>query len=155
MTILLVYGNSKATGTCRRQPPAYASCSCSEQLCHEPQSWCWVCTMALCITYYRAGPVLLNIYERWFRVNVIHDVDASKLQVYIDGILKLEPPGRGGTNHYFKFGVYAQNDSSYNMESRWKNIKVLKKMWFISMICMFSWLRDFLLKIRRKMYDRS
>ncbi|XVE86609.1 hypothetical protein DITRI_Ditri18aG0047700 [Diplodiscus trichospermus] len=78
--------------------------------------------------YYRAGPVVLeNIYERWFRVNVIHDVNASKLQVYIDGVLKVEPPGHGGTNHYFKFGVYAQSDSSDCMECRWKSIKVLKK----------------------------
>ncbi|KAK6259026.1 hypothetical protein SCA6_013500 [Theobroma cacao] len=79
--------------------------------------------------YYKADPVVLeNIYDRWFRVNVIHDVNASKLQVYIDGVLKLEPPGHGGTNHYFKFGVYEQNDSSYYIESRWKGIKVLKKM---------------------------
>ncbi|OMP06540.1 Concanavalin A-like lectin/glucanases superfamily [Corchorus capsularis] len=78
--------------------------------------------------YYRAGPVVLkNIYNRWFRLNVIHDVNASKLQVYIDGVLKLEPNGRGGNNHYFKFGVYSQNDSSYYMESRWKDIKVLKR----------------------------
>ncbi|XP_022740650.1 citrate-binding protein-like [Durio zibethinus] len=78
--------------------------------------------------YYRAGPVVLeNIYEKWFRLNVIHDVNASKLQVYINGVLKLEPTGHGGKNHYFKFGVYSQNDSSYYMESRWKCIQVLRK----------------------------
>ncbi|KAK9904502.1 hypothetical protein M0R45_000647 [Rubus argutus] len=49
------------------------------------------------------------------------------LIVYIDGVLKFEAPGRGGTFHYFKCGVYSQPDGSYYMESRWKGIKVLKK----------------------------
>ncbi|OMO55916.1 Concanavalin A-like lectin/glucanases superfamily [Corchorus capsularis] len=73
--------------------------------------------------YYREGPIEKNIYDRWFKLNVIHDVDASKLKVYIDGVLKLEAPGRGGENHYFKFGVYSQDDASHYMESRWKHIK--------------------------------
>ncbi|OMO83676.1 Concanavalin A-like lectin/glucanases superfamily [Corchorus olitorius] len=77
--------------------------------------------------YYRKGPIEKNIYDRWFKLNVIHDVDASKLKVYIDGVLKLEAPGRGGDNHYFKFGVYSQDDASHYMESRWKHIKILKK----------------------------
>ena len=74
------------------------------------------------------SPVLVpNIYDRWFRLNVVHDVEASNVKVYIDGILTYEAPGRGGTSHYFKCGVYAQNNDSYLMESRWKGIKVLKK----------------------------
>ena len=80
------------------------------------------------LSYYKASPVVLeNIYKRCFQVNVIHDVNASKLWVYIDGVLKLKPLGHGGSNHYFKFGIYDQNDSSYYMESGWKSIKVLKK----------------------------
>ena len=61
------------------------------------------------------------------RVNVIHDVDNKKVKVYIDGVIKFERSGRGGASHYFKFGVYAQNDESNCMESRWKGIRVLKK----------------------------
>ncbi|KAJ0097936.1 hypothetical protein Patl1_27756 [Pistacia atlantica] len=68
-----------------------------------------------------------NIYNKWFGLNVIHDVDNSKVKVYIDGILKYVAPGRGGTSHYFKCGVYAQDDDSYYMESCWKSIKILKK----------------------------
>ncbi|KAL9459381.1 hypothetical protein AB3S75_002725 [Citrus x aurantiifolia] len=79
------------------------------------------------LTYYRASVIVPNIYDKWFKLNVIHDVDNSKVRVYIDGVLKSEAPGRGGTSHYFKFGVYAQNNDSYYMESRWKDIKVLKK----------------------------
>ena len=79
------------------------------------------------LTYYKRDVLEKNIYDRWFRLNVIHDADNSKLQVYIDGNLKLETPGRGGISHNFKCGVYAQSNDSNYMESRWKNIKVLKK----------------------------
>lgn len=79
------------------------------------------------LEYYQ-GPVLVPwIYDRWFRLNVIHDVGAKKVKVFIDGILKFEVADRGGASHFFKFGVYAQKDASYCMESRWKGIKVLKK----------------------------
>ncbi|OWM76404.1 citrate-binding protein-like [Punica granatum] len=77
--------------------------------------------------YYRETLWVQNIYNRWFKLNVIHDVDASKVKVYIDGKLKLEAAGRFGTSHYFKCGVYAQDNDSYYMESRWKGIKVLTK----------------------------
>ncbi|KAB2617296.1 citrate-binding protein-like [Pyrus ussuriensis x Pyrus communis] len=79
------------------------------------------------LTYYRSAVLASNMYDRWFRLNVIHDANASHLKVYIDGVLKFEAPGRGGTSHYFKCGVYSQPDGSYYMESRWKGIKVLKK----------------------------
>ncbi|KAJ4827770.1 hypothetical protein Tsubulata_020871 [Turnera subulata] len=80
------------------------------------------------ISYYRAPVIVPNIYDRWFRLNVIHDVDASQVKVYIDGVLMHKAPGHGGASHYFKCGVYAQNDDSYYMESRWKGIKVFKKL---------------------------
>lgn len=79
------------------------------------------------LSYYKAPILVPKIFNRWFRLNVIYDVDASKVQVYIDGVLKFEGPGRGGSSHFFKFGVYAQDNDSKYMESRWKNIKVLKK----------------------------
>ncbi|XP_044469666.1 citrate-binding protein-like [Mangifera indica] len=79
------------------------------------------------LSYYRGAVIVRNIYSRWFKLNVIHDVDKSKVKVFINGILKYVAPGRGGTSHYFKCGVYAQDDASYHMESRWKNIKILKK----------------------------
>ncbi|XP_031402072.1 citrate-binding protein-like isoform X1 [Punica granatum] len=77
--------------------------------------------------YYNKSLLVPNIYDRWFKLNVIHDVNASRLNVYVDGDLKLEAPGRGGTIHYFKCGVYVQDNESYYRESRWKGIKVLKK----------------------------
>ncbi|KAL3527931.1 hypothetical protein ACH5RR_012587 [Cinchona calisaya] len=80
------------------------------------------------LTYYRANVLVPNIYDRWFRVNVIHDVDASKVEIYIDGVFIFEAAGRGGSSHYFKCGVYSQIGDSYYMESRWKGIKIFKKM---------------------------
>ncbi|KAF8012006.1 hypothetical protein BT93_I0204 [Corymbia citriodora subsp. variegata] len=79
------------------------------------------------LMYYRSQVLVDEIYDRWFRLNVIHDVDGSKVKVYIDGYPKLEVDGRGGTSHAFKCGVYAQDDDSFYMESRWKGLRVLKK----------------------------
>lgn len=77
--------------------------------------------------YYRTALLFPNVWDRWFQLNVIHDVEASNVKVYIDGLLVYEAPGRGGSNHYFKFGVYTQDNPSYYMESRWKGIRVLRK----------------------------
>ncbi|XP_077239692.1 citrate-binding protein-like [Tasmannia lanceolata] len=79
------------------------------------------------LMYYRREILVPYIYDEWFRLNVIHDVGAGKVSIFINGILKLEFNDSGGTFHYFKCGVYAQGDDSYYMESRWKGIKVLKK----------------------------
>ncbi|KAL1337484.1 hypothetical protein HN51_032170 [Arachis hypogaea] len=77
---------------------------------------------------YYGGPFLVpNMWERWFRLNVIHDVEASIVKVYVDGVQVFQAPGHGGSFHYFKFGLYAQPNASYYMESRWKGIRVLKK----------------------------
>ncbi|CAM0877293.1 unnamed protein product [Alopecurus aequalis] len=77
--------------------------------------------------YYNRQLVEDNIYNRWFKLNVVHDVDRSMLTVYIDGEEKLHVPGRGGHTHYFKFGVYAQHHDSSRMESHWKDVRILKK----------------------------
>ncbi|GKU95155.1 hypothetical protein SLEP1_g8551 [Rubroshorea leprosula] len=82
------------------------------------------------LSFYRNQAQLVPyIYDRWFRLNVIHDVDASKVQVFIDGVLKYDKPTSvaGVSQYYFKCGVYAQEDDSDYMESRWKDIKILKK----------------------------
>ncbi|KAL4569246.1 hypothetical protein LXL04_024882 [Taraxacum kok-saghyz] len=77
--------------------------------------------------YYRKDVILHNIYDKWFRLNVIHDVEGNNVKVYINGVFKFKGDGRGGTTHYFKFGVYAQDNAAFYMESRWKHIKIFKK----------------------------
>ncbi|KVI03175.1 Alginate lyase 2, partial [Cynara cardunculus var. scolymus] len=77
--------------------------------------------------YYRKKVVVHNIYNKWFRLNVIHDVEGKNVKVYINGVLKLKVHGRGGTTHYFKCGVYGQAHDSFYVESRWKDIQIYKK----------------------------
>ncbi|KAK6922878.1 hypothetical protein RJ641_011182 [Dillenia turbinata] len=40
------------------------------------------------LMYYRSVVLDLNIYDRWFKLSVIHDVKASKVKIYVDGVLK-------------------------------------------------------------------
>ncbi|KAK1262872.1 Citrate-binding protein [Acorus gramineus] len=79
------------------------------------------------LRYYNTNVLENNIYNRWFRLNVIHDANQGRVRVYINGALKLDTTDSGRANHYFKFGVYTQDFSSHYMESRWRNIKVLKQ----------------------------
>ncbi|PKA50830.1 Citrate-binding protein [Apostasia shenzhenica] len=71
-----------------------------------------------------------NIYDRWMRLNVIHDVGNNTLTIYVDGVQKLQAEGNGDgsvSTFYFKFGVYEQKEHSPLMESRWQNVKLYKK----------------------------
>lgn len=49
------------------------------------------------LMYYHQSIVITNIYDIWFWVNAIHNVDRAEVKVYIDGHLKLNAAGRGGT----------------------------------------------------------
>ncbi|KAM7523606.1 hypothetical protein LguiA_013508 [Lonicera macranthoides] len=79
------------------------------------------------LSYYRASVIVPNICNKWFQLNIIYDVEANQLEVYINRVLKFKASSQGGKFHYFKFGVYAQDDDSNYMKSLWKRIKVLKK----------------------------
>lgn len=79
------------------------------------------------LSYYRNPVIVPNIYDRWFRLNVIHDVDGSKVTVFIDGVRAFETEGRGGDDHFFKCGVYAQDDDSDRMGPVGRESKFLKK----------------------------
>ncbi|KAK3043880.1 hypothetical protein RJ639_000579 [Escallonia herrerae] len=78
--------------------------------------------------YYSSEPVTTNLYDKWFRVNLIHDVDGGKVTVFIDGDQKFEHKDQGPGDLHFKCGVYgAPINISYYMESRWRDIKIYKK----------------------------
>ncbi|XP_027150412.1 citrate-binding protein-like [Coffea eugenioides] len=78
--------------------------------------------------YYKFAVVDTNLYDKWFRLNVIHNVDEGKITVFIDGVQKFVKNDQGPGDLYFKCGVYASpaNSSNY-MESRWRDIKIYKK----------------------------
>ncbi|GAA0152894.1 hypothetical protein LIER_11259 [Lithospermum erythrorhizon] len=80
------------------------------------------------LTYYRTNIVIVpHVYDKWFKLNVIHDVEKTRVRVYINDRLKYEAPGRGGKSHYFKYGVYSNRDASSCMESRWKKVGIFRK----------------------------
>ncbi|KAI4374178.1 hypothetical protein MLD38_012202 [Melastoma candidum] len=77
--------------------------------------------------YYRHNLLSPDIYDRWFKLNVIHDVEVSRVEIYVDNELKLTTRGQSGKNHFFKCGVYTQDDASRYLESRWKEIRILRR----------------------------
>ncbi|CAD6268337.1 unnamed protein product [Miscanthus lutarioriparius] len=80
------------------------------------------------LRYYSGEAVEDRIYDRWFRLNVVHDVAASTVAVYVDGRRKFGASVIPSDSYYFKFGVYMQHhDVSPLMESRWRNITVYTK----------------------------
>lgn len=83
------------------------------------------------LTYYHELTKVLapRVYDRWVRLNVVHDVAAGNVTVFVDGERRLTAAGHAGKEHYFKFGVYKQSrhQPSRRMESRWKNVAVYTK----------------------------
>ncbi|KAK2391086.1 citrate-binding protein [Trifolium repens] len=111
------YVPSGTSGVCIQQVFGGSSASTASQLRVYDGS----------LTRYRSPTLSTNIYNRWFKVNVIHDANANNVKIYIDGDLKFDGGDNGDNTHYFKFGVYVQNDPSGYMESRWKDIKICNK----------------------------
>ncbi|TVU50999.1 hypothetical protein EJB05_02400, partial [Eragrostis curvula] len=80
------------------------------------------------LRFYSGDAVEADIYDRWFRLNVVHDVGASTVAVYVDGEKKYSASVIPSQSYYFKFGVYMQHhDVSARMESRWTNVKLYTK----------------------------
>ncbi|KAF8024945.1 hypothetical protein BT93_F1943 [Corymbia citriodora subsp. variegata] len=78
--------------------------------------------------YYSGNLIATDLYDRWFRLNIIHDVDGGKVTVFLDGNQVFQAADKGPGDLYFKCGVYAApTNISYYMESRWRDIKIYKK----------------------------
>ncbi|CAN6687005.1 unnamed protein product [Malus baccata var. baccata] len=78
--------------------------------------------------YYSRDLVGTNLYDKWFRLNIIHDVDGRSVTIFIDGVQKFPVKDQGPRDLYFKCGVYAAPANiTYYMESRWKDIEIYKK----------------------------
>ena len=57
-------------------------------------------------------------------MKVIHNAGSRDISIYINSQLKHTMKDTGSNTHYFKCGVYAQKESSHEMQSYFKNIKV-------------------------------
>lgn len=79
--------------------------------------------------YYSGDLVATGFYDKWFRLNLIHDVGQGTVTVYIYGDEKYSTKDKGqGDGMYFKCGVdAAPKDISYYIESGWRDIKIYKK----------------------------
>ncbi|KAM1002118.1 hypothetical protein ACFX2C_002584 [Malus domestica] len=62
--------------------------------------------------YYKYNVVTIDLYDKWFRVNTIHNVDEGKIIVFIDGVNKFVVKDQGPGDLYFKCGVYAAPENS-------------------------------------------
>ncbi|GMN66168.1 hypothetical protein TIFTF001_035231 [Ficus carica] len=76
---------------------------------------------------YNSQTIASNIYGKWFKLNVIHDVGNSRVTVFLDDEQKAVVSGRGPSTFYFKYGVYVQEGSSNYMQSDWFGIRVLRR----------------------------
>lgn len=78
--------------------------------------------------YYSGQVMATDLYDKWFRINLIHDVDGGNVTVFLDGAQVFTTGDQGPGDLYFKCGVYAASENiSYYMESRWRDIKIYKK----------------------------
>ncbi|OQU78771.1 hypothetical protein SORBI_3008G045300 [Sorghum bicolor] len=105
------------------------------------------------LRYYSGEVVEDRIYDRWFRLNVVHDVGASTVAVYVDGRRKFGKSVVPSASYYFKFGVYMQHhDVSPLMESRWRNVTVYTTNSTASATCRRSWTSRWLLLLAIAFY---
>ena len=78
---------------------------------------------------YTSSVLATNVTQVWVRVNVIHDVNANTVAVYINGAYKGtwsgDDPNGPGAVHYHKYGVYMNGQT--NPYVMWKHVKFFKK----------------------------
>jgi hypothetical protein len=76
---------------------------------------------------YNEETILSDTYDKWFHLNVTHDVNNHEIQIFIDGKLSLTTKDFGGEVWHFKCGVYAQPNPSSKMEVLYRNIRLYHK----------------------------
>ena len=67
------------------------------------------------------GPIIMmDAFEKWFNLKVLHDVSAGRVTVYINDVMSMSFADRGSYWHW-KNGVYGCR--SMRCETRWRNLK--------------------------------
>jgi len=67
--------------------------------------------------------VATNAFGRDIRVNIIHDLDANTLTVYIDGKSAWSGGGGAGGGFNFKYGSYGSLNGSTSAKARWQRVR--------------------------------
>ena len=70
------------------------------------------------LKHYDREVVLKNAYEKWMRLNVIHNADTGEVKEYIDNQLVGTFKDNGPATHYFKCGVYGPTSARRSTKVR-------------------------------------
>jgi hypothetical protein len=79
------------------------------------------------LNHYSHEVIASPIYDRYFRLNVLHDTATRKIDVYVDGQNKGTFQDSGAATHYFKCGIYHQIGMSARCDVYIKNIRTFRK----------------------------
>jgi hypothetical protein len=63
-----------------------------------------------------------NVYGKWFHLNVIHNTSTHTMSVYVNGTFANSWQDTGGTDWYFKCGVYSASGMSALCQSYYRNV---------------------------------
>ena len=63
-----------------------------------------------------------GFYERWGRINAIHDAATGRTDYYLDGVHRSTHMTPTGSTFYWKYGIYMRGE--FNPESQWRDVKV-------------------------------
>lgn len=81
------------------------------------------------LLHYSNEVLASNVFDKWFHLKVQHDVSKHAVSFWVNNVFKLTAHDNGSPDNtsngwYFKLGVYALHESSYKMESKYKNMVV-------------------------------
>jgi hypothetical protein len=79
------------------------------------------------LNHYSGQKIYGPIYDKYLRVNVIHNTGTRKVEFYVNGKRYGTFSDHGSANHYFKAGVYHQPGMSPRCDVYMKNITLFKK----------------------------
>ncbi|CDW82675.1 UNKNOWN [Stylonychia lemnae] len=79
------------------------------------------------IKHYTNEVIQKNCDDRWIKVNLIHNADSGKIQLFLDGVNVFNSHDNGHDTHSFKCGAYSSINASDKMIVLWRNLKIFVK----------------------------
>jgi hypothetical protein len=79
------------------------------------------------LAYYSGQTIYAPLYDRYLRLNVVHDTATGAITVYVNGVPRGTFQDHGQANHYFKLGVYHQKGMSDRCDVYARNIHIFRK----------------------------
>ena len=67
-----------------------------------------------------------GIYGKWVRLNVIHDVNAQKMTIYVNGSSAGTWSSSVNKDYYFKYGIYGTLNTP-TAQTEWRNVRFYRK----------------------------